>query len=471
MQQLYGAWFQPQGETVVSSTAESQTICGTVDRDSRLLSADPRLLDLQTSAGGELGGPLAVPQLAALARLASTLGVVVSRNIVIAEGERDLDVWVRAEPECDTIRLAIAGWGDHMAEEQSPEYLAQRAQDIAMQSPDGAWTTDEALRLTIVDDNLLQAMPEKWRGERLTRIFSLFPSDDGDYRLLDAVLDGQSFAQQAAALTHDPSVEGHLHGAPIRRGDGAIIGYTGGVIWTQAPPVGQIVAEAVGGDDPQFVERLDDALRVPLNRIITNADMIASADQAPIAKDYASYASDVGVAGRHLLGMVDDLKDLQAVERPGFEIQTERLDLADVARRAASLLGVRAADRNIMIDAPSSDENLWAKADFRRTLQIMVNLVSNAVRYSPSHSMVWIRAEREADVAALIIADQGKGIAQPDQDRIFNKFERIDPSEPGGSGLGLYISRRLARAMGGDITVDSAPGRGARFVLTLPASD
>ena len=82
--------------------------------------------------------------------------------------------------------------------------------------------------------------------------------------------------------------------------------------------------------------------------------------------------------------------------------------------------------------------------------------------------MVWIRIEREAGLCAVIVADQGKGIAAADQQRIFDKFERVDPREPGGSGLGLYIARRLARARGGDVTVDSAPGQGARFVFTLP---
>ena len=103
-----------------------------------------------------------------------------------------------------------------------------------------------------------------------------------------------------------------------------------------------------------------------------------------------------------------------------------------------------------------------------RSLQIMVNLIANAVRYSPKGSSIWLRTEQEGDLAALIVADQGKGISLEDQARIFEKFERVDRTEPGGSGLGLYISRRLARAMGGDITVDSAPGQGARFVLTLP---
>ncbi len=83
--------------------------------------------------------------------------------------------------------------------------------------------------------------------------------------------------------------------------------------------------------------------------------------------------------------------------------------------------------------------------------------------------MVWIRPERDGDTASITVADLGKGIAPEDQARIFDKFERVDPLEPGGTGLGLYIARRLARAMGGDIQVDSAPGQGARFTFTLPA--
>ncbi|MFX8790034.1 ATP-binding protein, partial [Acinetobacter baumannii] len=83
--------------------------------------------------------------------------------------------------------------------------------------------------------------------------------------------------------------------------------------------------------------------------------------------------------------------------------------------------------------------------EFRRALQVLVNLIGNAVRYSPTDGMVWVRAEREGTVAAVIVADQVKGIALADQARIFEKFERVDPREVGGSGLGLYIARRLAR--------------------------
>ena len=89
-----------------------------------------------------------------------------------------------------------------------------------------------------------------------------------------------------------------------------------------------------------------------------------------------------------------------------------------------------------------------------------MNLITNAIRYTPEGGQVWLRTEREGDLAAIIVADQGKGIAEEDQERIFGKFERVDPTEPGGTGLGLYIARRLARAMGGDISRRQRAGAG-----------
>jgi signal transduction histidine kinase len=217
-----------------------------------------------------------------------------------------------------------------------------------------------------------------------------------------------------------------------------------------------------------FGERLDKALRAPLAQIIASAETIGAQGDGPIRTDYAGYAGDIASAGRHLLALVDDLVDLQAIERPDFRPEGEEIDLADVARRAAGLLAVRSGERRVKVDAPAAGESLPAAGDFRRALQIVVNLLTNAIRYSPEDGQVWIRTDREGDLAALIIADQGKGISAEDQTRIFEKFERVDPSEPGGTGLGLYIARRLARAMGGDVAVDSAPGQGARFTFTLP---
>ncbi len=451
-------------------TGEGSSISGTVDQSGRLISADSRLLALQLAAGGEADGVIAVPQLASLVRLVRSLGVVVSRAIVAADGDVDLDLWVRAQPEGDSVRLAIAGWTERAKPVLSDDQLSSRARDLASVASDGSWVADAALRLTDVDAQLRRALPDDWEGERLMRVFELDHDDRGDFPLHDAVLDRLAFSGQHARVRARDDVEIWLHGAPMLNEAGSVAGYQGGYRWASVPHDLLIEAEPVGSGDPQFVQKLDAALRAPLARIIANADEMAVQSDGPLKDDYVGYAGDIAAAGRHLLGLVDDLSDLQAVERPGFAVEAERLDLADVARRAASLLGVRAADSRVRIDAPDLEEPLWAKADFRRALQIMVNLVGNAVRYSPEGSAVWIRAEQEGDIAALIVADQGKGIAPEDQERIFDKFERVDPNEPGGSGLGLYISRRLARAMGGDINVDSAPGFGARFVLTLPAA-
>ncbi|WP_174280060.1 sensor histidine kinase, partial [Sphingomonas bacterium] len=217
-----------------------------------------------------------------------------------------------------------------------------------------------------------------------------------------------------------------------------------------------------------FTAGLDRALRRPLARIVANADTINAAADGPIAPDYADYAADIAHAGRHLLELVDDLVDLQAIERPDFMLAVEPIDLAEVARRAAGLLGVRAGQMRVVIERPASLAACPARGDHRRALQIAVNLLGNALRYSPRGETVRVEAFGDRDQARLVVTDRGKGITPADQARIFGKFERVDPSEVGGNGLGLYIARRLARGMNGDLTVESAPGEGARFTLSLP---
>jgi signal transduction histidine kinase len=239
-----------------------------------------------------------------------------------------------------------------------------------------------------------------------------------------------------------------------------------------AAPAAEATASdaATSSSEPGLVGRdVAPVLRQPIARIIANAETIRSRLAGPLAQEYSQYAADIAVAGQHLLSLVDDLADLEMVESENFSTVPDRIDLADVARQAAGMLGVRAQQHGIVIDAPRHDEHLPAIAEFRRVLQILLNLVGNAIRYSPGNSQVWIRLEREGPLARLVVADQGPGLSAEQQGRVFEKFERLGRSDEQGSGLGLYISRRLARAMGGDLTVDSAPGHGARFILDVPA--
>ena len=171
------------------------------------------------------------------------------------------------------------------------------------------------------------------------------------------------------------------------------------------------------------------------------------------------------------MALVDDLADLQAIDRPDFAVIAEEVDLADLGRRAAGLLTVKALDRRITILPPPEDEGLLATGEFRRVLQILVNLIGNAVRYAPEDTQVRIVTESTPGEARISVIDQGPGVAVADRERIFEKFERLGRDDAGGSGLGLYISRRLARAMQGDIRIGGTPGEGARFTLSLPRAD
>jgi signal transduction histidine kinase len=132
------------------------------------------------------------------------------------------------------------------------------------------------------------------------------------------------------------------------------------------------------------------------------------------------------------------------------------------------MLDSSAEERQVTIE-PEESEALPASGEERAVIQILVNLLGNAIRHSPEGGTIRLIFSRTPGTASVTVADEGPGVAAADQQRIFERFERAHPKE-GGTGLGLAISRRLARSMGGDVTLDSAPGQGARFTLTLPAA-
>lgn len=441
----------------------------TLDREDRLIEADEGLAAINSRAGGRIGAMLAVPQFATMVRLARRLRIQVSRGVTIADAEIDLDCWVKATPGDAGVALAVSLLRERPAW-RPPAAAATLADVPAPPGADWTWETDSELRMVRiapdagarhgVDAAQTLAVP-------LSGLFALDADDDGTVPILEAMAARRDFDRQPAAIR--ASGERVMLAGSVRHdAAGGFAGFVGGTFVTgdtAASPV-----SSPSGITGAFNAKLDQILRGPLGRIVANADSINAGGDGPIDPHYADYAADIASAGRHLLGLVDDLVDLEAIERDDFVVEREEVDLSDVVRRAAGLLSVRASDGKVTLDRSDLDRPLIAMAEFRRVLQIMVNLIGNAVRYSPRGATVWLRLHPEDGRAVVIVADQGKGIAPEDQARIFEKFERVDTSEAGGNGLGLYIARRLARAMGGDLTVDSALGMGARFVLTLPIS-
>jgi signal transduction histidine kinase len=203
---------------------------------------------------------------------------------------------------------------------------------------------------------------------------------------------------------------------------------------------------------------LDQALRSPLARIIEAAEGIVDRADGPLRSDYATYAGDIAAAARHLLSVIRSMVD-QPAEANSV------IDLAALAGDALALVQPQADEGNVSL-ALRGEAAIPVHGDRRGVIQILVNLLGNSVRHSPEGGTVTLELRKSGAMAEASIADQGKGIAPEDQERIFEKFERLENG--GGAGLGLAIARRLARSMGGEISLVSAPGEGACFTLSLP---
>jgi hypothetical protein len=432
-----------------------------IDRNGHLLHADDRLMREHLALGGEPEGELALPALLELAHHAQRLGMRLSRPVTFAVSSALVEAWCECTPTAAGTDLVLISW------RESP--LPAGPEIVPTQPPLPADPRSVQIRVDALGRVIRFDPPQDWHqpgaADRviLRRLSELLETAvDGDLPAASA-LDGQHVTLAGDArrwqvqVRTDPANATHVlvltEVAPPSDGD------------TPPPPPPMFDGERLAH---LFGSKIGPALRLPIGRIIANAETIGGRLEGPLRADYASYAGDIASAGRHLLALVDDLADLEAVDSSGFSAAREPVDLADLARRAAGLLALKAADRTIRIDKPADDDTLPAIGEFRRVLQILLNLLGNAITYAPNGSMIWLRLDDGLGWSSITVADQGPGLTDEDQQRLFNKWERLGRSGDGGSGLGLYISRRLAEAMDGTLTVQSAPGQGARFTLTLP---
>lgn len=177
---------------------------------------------------------------------------------------------------------------------------------------------------------------------------------------------------------------------------------------------------------------------------------------------------------RRLRRLVDDLQALSRVEAGQVQLAFSRFDLRGAARRVVGQLSPQVMDGCLELElADSAPAEVFADPD--RVAQILVNLVGNAIRYTPPEGCITVRVEAEGETARVIVHDTGIGIPAEALPYVFERFYRVDPSRArssGGSGIGLTISRHLAWAMGGDLTAES-PGRGqgSTFTLSLPKAE
>jgi len=443
----------------------AQASCDAADR---LVTADEIIRALQLRCGGEFPGTIAIPSLLELVRKARRFGMKLARPIEANDGSQEITAWVEVQPDEDgACAIQIRHWQTRTLPFSSGDADKRLlAINSALAEFHACLDADQIVLTVEAEAPDLAALTERMRSEPGKVWTEFLTIDDAaepglmHWRLLDGAFAKVPGSERPWRVTLVPQ------GGTAERPVGFNLYLNSDVL--PAVNAGQ---PAPAREDTRIIGRdVAPVLRQPIARIIANAETIRTRLAGPLADEYSDYAADIAAAGQHLLDLVDDLADLEVVESVDFTTAPDHVDLADIARRAAGILGVRAREKRITIDSPKPGESARAIAEFRRVLQVLLNLLGNAIRYAPEGSQVWIRLEQDGTTAQVIVADQGPGLTPEQQARVFEKFERLGRSGDGGSGFGLYISRRLARAMGGELSVESAQGQGARFILSLPAN-
>ncbi|WP_084439798.1 ATP-binding protein [Erythrobacter dokdonensis] len=454
---------------------------GLTDARDWLMSADEPLAELQARCGGSIPGPLAVPELRELVRQSRAMGLRLAREFSAFDGEALVTGFVRIHPIAgdadDGCEVLVENWQRSLQSVPEGREFAERLDAIDRATAEVTARLDARQRVQVLSALASDAVDlQKSAMARPAEVWSKFVELPGiahrqplHWRLLDGAAcrfagSQRQWRVRLIPLGPDPQSPSGFELLLIADEPLATVTAPHGHDEHEEPPPARLIGSA-----------LAPVLRQPVARIIANAETIKARLAGPLREEYSDYAGTIASAGQHLAAMLDDLADLEVVETPGFKTAREPVDLADAAQRAAGILGVRAQNREIRLIVSGERAKAVATAEFRRVLQILINLVGNAIAYAPQGSTVTILAGTPGEGRVSVsVADEGPGVTPEQATRIFDKGERLGRDSDGGrdkgSGLGLYISRRLARAMEGELTVEPAPGGGALFRLELPAA-
>jgi signal transduction histidine kinase len=222
----------------------------------------------------------------------------------------------------------------------------------------------------------------------------------------------------------------------------------------------------------EFLAVMSHELRTPLNAIAGYTDLLECGIKGPLTEGQREYIQRIARSGRALLSVINDILNFAKLEAGQIEIRSERHAVAPVIANTATLIEpqVQAKGLHYRFDACGDDVHFMGDAE--RLEQILVNLLTNAIKFTPEGGTVELTCETSADTITIRVTDTGRGIPPGKLEAIFDPFVQIDrhltqgPAQ--GTGLGLAISRDLARRMGGDLSATHASSGGAAFILTLP---
>jgi signal transduction histidine kinase/CheY-like chemotaxis protein/HAMP domain-containing protein len=235
----------------------------------------------------------------------------------------------------------------------------------------------------------------------------------------------------------------------------------------------QTEAEEANRLKSQFLANMSHELRTPLNSIINFAYLLTVGVEGPLTAGQEDMLRRIGDSGRHLLDLINDILDLAKIESGRVELFVEELDLRDLILSVLSVAGGLLRDKPVELHRDISDDLPLVRVDRTRVRQVLLNLVSNAAKFT-EQGQITVRAWGEEDWVTVSVEDTGIGLAAADIPKAFAEFVQVDGHmgrRAGGTGLGLPISKRFVELHGGRIWVESEPGVGSTFYFTLPAVD
>jgi signal transduction histidine kinase len=228
--------------------------------------------------------------------------------------------------------------------------------------------------------------------------------------------------------------------------------------------------EAASRHKSEFLANMSHELRTPLNAIIGFSEVLSEGMFGEINDKQAEYLRDILESGRHLLSLINDILDLSKVEAGRMELEPADFDLPAAIGNTLILVRERASRHGIVL-ASAIDERVGTiHGDERKVKQVLLNLLSNALKFTPEGGRIDVSAARRDEVVEVSVSDTGIGIAPEDQDAVFQEFRQVGASEKKaeGTGLGLALARKFIELHGGDIRVMSQLGTGSTFTFTLP---